>query len=98
MKKHLVVVGMKLLAVIGLILIFLPPFLYFNGFHPYDILLSFFSGVTLLIVYLFYLRKSKQNPTKSKSNAIVILEERYAKGEITEEEYEKMKKKLEEEI
>jgi len=95
MKKHLI--GMKLLlAVIGLILTFLQPLLYLNGFQSYDILISFFSGVALLIVFLIYLRKSKQNPTKSKYNTIVILEERYAKGEITKKEFEEMKKKLEE--
>ena len=37
----------------------------------------------------------KEEPRKIDDDAINILRGRYAKGEITEEEYEKMKKKLE---
>lgn len=50
-------------------------------------------GAYLLIKY-FDKNKNDTNIFSKKSNAIDLLNERYAKGEIDEEEYNKMKKIL----
>lgn len=50
-------------------------------------------GVILLIVWL--IRRTGYNTTeKPSSRPIEILKERYAKGELTKEQYENMKKEL----
>jgi putative membrane protein len=50
-------------------------------------------GVVLLV---HYLRKSHHNLPVSNSNALNILNERYAKGEISDEEYKKKKADMKE--
>ncbi|GEL08841.1 SHOCT domain-containing protein [Salisediminibacterium halotolerans] len=56
-------------------------------------------GLILLIVYLvvWIVRSTtdKTSAERKQSNALAILDERYAKGEISEEEYERKKKTLE---
>lgn len=49
-------------------------------------------GVIYLIVYLV---NANKNSHHGESNAMEILKERYARGEISDEEYEEKKKKLE---
>jgi len=50
-------------------------------------------GVILLIVWL--VRRSAYNITdKTGTHSLEILKERYAKGELTKEQYENMKKEL----
>jgi putative membrane protein len=52
--------------------------------------------LTILIVGLYLVFSSYHKPERtSDSSAIEILKGRYAKGEITEEQYQKMKKELE---
>jgi len=52
--------------------------------------------LTILIVGLYLLFSAYHKPERSSgSGAIEILKGRYAKGEITEEQYQKMKKELE---
>lgn len=58
-------------------------------------------GVVLLIVFLvllavFLFRWAEGKPSRSKREALEILKERLARGEITEEEYERLKRKIEE--
>ena len=48
----------------------------------------------LLIVYFVYLFNQKNINTKSKKSAQDILDERYAKGEIQEEEYKQKSEEL----
>ena len=48
----------------------------------------------LLIVYFVYLFNQKNINTKSEKSAQDILDERYAKGEIQEEEYKQQSKEL----
>jgi len=57
--------------------------------------LWFFVGIFLMIItshniYKFYMNRLK----RSQNQAIDILKERYAKGEITKEEFDKMKKEF----
>ena len=54
------------------------------------------SFLTILIVGLYLLFSAYHKPERSSgSGPIEILKERYAKGEITEEQYKKMKKEVE---
>jgi Predicted membrane protein len=55
------------------------------------ILAAIILGVVLLVRYL---RKSQNNPQMPYNNALNILNERYAKGEISDEEYKKKKAEL----
>lgn len=50
--------------------------------------------LVLLAVSLF--RWAEGKPSRSKRGALEILKERLARGEITEEEYERLKRKIEE--
>jgi putative membrane protein len=55
----------------------------------------FLVVVGLLIYFIVHAQKTKgQTPTQNESH-LDILKRRYAKGEITKEEYERMKKDLE---
>ncbi len=55
--------------------------------------LAIIIGVVLLIVWL--VRRTGYNVSeKPSSRSIEILKERYAKGELTKEQYENMKKEL----
>lgn len=48
-------------------------------------------GVIYLIIYLI---KNSNRSANTRSNALEILKERYARGEISEEEFEEKRKKL----
>ena len=51
--------------------------------------------VIIIFVAIYYFTAGfKQESTKS-ANALEIIKQRYAKGEITEEEFRKMKKEIE---
>lgn len=55
-------------------------------------------GVVLLIVWLVNQNKTStesKDRDKSSDSSMEILKQRYAKGEITEDEFEEMKRKLE---
>ena len=62
---------------------------------------SFLIGVGLLVLSVPWLRTPKEEEVKEKlleddeDKAIEILKQRYAKGEIAKEEFEQMKKDLE---
>ncbi len=51
-------------------------------------------GILFLIIYLI-LREEKIKHQSSQKNALEVLDERYAKGEITRDEYQQMKKDIE---
>ena len=51
-------------------------------------------GIVLVIVGIVKSNSSEDEIYEEKSNALDILEERYAKGEITKEEFDKMKEDL----
>ncbi len=70
-----------------------------NPFWP-----MFYAGLVLFGIGIFLIKKYDKDKKKSQSvlydksdesSAIDILKERYAKGEISKEEFEKMKKDLE---
>lgn len=76
-----------------------------NGFHPfyggdwimtYGMILFWIVLLILLIIGYNMIQKMWKLPTEQTKNAIDILKETFAKGEITEEEYDRMLKKLKE--
>ncbi|WP_369009382.1 SHOCT domain-containing protein [Desertibacillus haloalkaliphilus] len=52
--------------------------------------IAVFVGFVYFIIYLVKISKEKQN--SETPNHLIILEERFAKGEINEEEFKRMKK------
>lgn len=72
---------------------------YYDGFSPFQmfgfglgpIFMLLFWGLVIYGVFLLFKRESSSN---GKDQAIEILKERYAKGEITKEQFEAMKKDL----
>ncbi len=57
------------------------------------IIMAVIVGIVYLIVYLV---NKKRGGSRSKNYAVEILRERYARGEISDQEFEEKKKKLEE--
>ena len=51
-------------------------------------------GVIFLIIWIVKITTRSGNDDKTGSKALEVLKERYAKGEITKEQYENMKKDL----
>lgn len=51
-------------------------------------------GLVFLIKWLIQISKSEKDIVRSKSKALDILKERYARGEINKEEFEQMKKDI----
>jgi putative membrane protein len=51
-------------------------------------------GIIFLILYIVIRESSSQNPVPGGKNAMDILKERYAKGEITSEEFQKISEDL----
>lgn len=66
-----------------------------NGLLWFILVLIPMVGIVALIIYLI-VRETQPQPREEKKSSIEILKERYAKGEISQEEYERMKKELEE--
>lgn len=65
------------------------------GFGGMFMWIIFLILIVLLIFFIVQTQKTKgQMPTQNESH-LDILKKRYAKGEITKEEYERMKKDLE---
>jgi len=51
-------------------------------------------GISILLSILLYIFKKTNNTSEPKEAAIEILKKRYAKGEITKNEFEQMKKDI----
>ena len=79
-----IVVGLIVILPIQMILPF--PYGLFYGLLVWIIVIAVFSVVAFVFV---------KSPNQKGKSPLAILKERYAKGEITDEEYEKMKKDLE---
>lgn len=65
---------------------------WFGGFFMWLILLIIFG---VMIYLLFQMKKSRRPEGPTAETPIEILKKRYAKGEITRDEFAKMKKDLE---
>ncbi len=96
MENNYITVGVSIIQVCGVLGVVFYALL-FESILTYAMIIGVIIGVILLIV-----GKTESDGEVRKVNhlinddrAIPILKERYAKGEITEKEYEKMKKKLE---
>lgn len=63
-----------------------------NGLLWFILVLIPMLGIVFLLIYLA-VRESKAE--EKKSSVLEILKERYARGEITKEEFERMKKEIE---
>ncbi len=63
-----------------------------NGLLWFILVILPMVGWIFLIIYLIV----RETAEKEKSRALDVLKERYARGEITEEEYRRMKRELEE--
>jgi len=67
----------------------------FGMFIGLIFMLAFIGGSVLLIVWIVKQFSTDRTSTPAlKSNALEILEERFAKGEISKEEFSDMKKEL----
>ncbi|MBE8539627.1 SHOCT domain-containing protein [Geoglobus acetivorans] len=66
-----------------------------NGLLWFILVLIPMVGIIALIIYLI-VRETQPQAKEEKKSSLEILKERYAKGEISHEEYERMKKELEE--
>lgn len=62
--------------------------MHYGGFMMWILLII---GVILFVFLIAHLLKTKDNKPKSKGNAMDTLKNRYARGEITKEEYEQLK-------
>lgn len=72
---------------------------HFSGYHGGGMLLMMVFGLLILLAIVFIIFKllkqnSSPNFSKQNSSALNILDERLAKGEINEEEYNKVKAML----
>ena len=63
------------------------------GFMGFGWLWTIILIIIIFVAIYYFTAGFKQNSTQTHTNAIDILKQRYAKGEITEEEFHKMKKK-----
>ncbi len=63
------------------------------GYFPGMGLIFFIVFAIVIFLFVSYFKKDNTNTTKS-NNALEILEERFAKGEITKEEFIDMRKTL----
>ena len=65
------------------------------GFMGFGWLWTIIIIIIIFVVIYYFTAGLKQNTTHTTANALDILKQRYAKGEITEEEFRKMKKEIE---
>ncbi|WP_331775531.1 SHOCT domain-containing protein [Sulfurospirillum sp. 1612] len=63
------------------------------GYFPWMGLMFFIVFAIVIFLFVSYLKKDNYRETKS-NNALEILEERFAKGEISKEEFLDMKKTI----
>ena len=76
----------------------------YNGYDSWGVgnMMGFFGGSIMMIVFwvllvafiVWMVREVDNKNSRSSSNALEILKERYAKGEISKEEFEEKKKDL----
>ncbi len=59
------------------------------------VMMIVFWGVVIYLLVVGVQKLTNQNGSRDTERALEILKERYAKGEITHEEYEKIRKNLE---
>lgn len=64
-----------------------------GGFFGFFFMI-FFWGLIIWVVVSFFQWVSRQETEENSNPALTILEERYAKGEITKEEFEEKKKDI----
>ena len=65
------------------------------GFMGFGWLWTIIIIIIIFVVIYYFTAGFKQNTTHTNTNALDILKQRYAKGEITEQEFRKMKKEIE---
>lgn len=65
------------------------------GFGGIFMWIIFLIAIVLLVYFIVQTQKMKGRPPTQSESHMDILKKRYAKGEITKEEYERMKKDLE---
>ncbi len=65
-----------------------------NGLLWYVLVLIPMLGIIALILYLVIRESGSQKPAVERTNAMDILKERYAKGEITSEQFRTMSEDL----
>jgi len=63
------------------------------GFSMWIFWIIFIAAIALLIRYLFG-TKHESSPPDSNNDALEILKQRYARGDIDKDEFENMKKEL----
>lgn len=69
------------------------PFMRGNGFGLWDVMMII--GIILVVVAMvMFFRNSKSSPRDKEEDALKILNERYARGDISEEEYLRKKEHL----
>lgn len=68
---------------------------HFGMFFGFIFMFLFFTGFVLLIIWIVkQFGHGGQSTSSPAGNALEILKERYAKGEISKEEFTEMKKEL----
>ena len=68
---------------------------FFTMFIGLIFMLAFIGGIVLLIIWIVKQFSTDRSSTPTvRSNALEILKERFAKGEISKEEFSDMKKEL----
>lgn len=69
-------------------------FNYGNSPLGFWLMIAIFVLVAVAIVLLIIGMRKKHRPINSESEAMAIIQRRYAKGELTNEEFQRMKKEL----
>lgn len=71
---------------------------WFYGLHPIWMIISWVFGIAVIVAVIWIIARAMNafmyGGTHGKKSAEEILDERFARGEISEEEYRKMKETL----
>ncbi|GGD13158.1 SHOCT domain-containing protein [Pontibacillus salipaludis] len=67
-----------------------------GGFGEMGITWMLFIGIILIVAAILLMKAFRSNTSNKSSSSLDSLKERLARGEISEEEYDRLKKKLEE--